>query len=404
MNNKNYNFVILIVFIALTPGNLVYPDSQDIDKTIEYKSEELGKIRNEISQYKRDLESTKSKEKSILAKLQEVEKEISLTEKMILQLSREQKQKEDEIQSLINSIHQLEEDLEELKENFANRLVKIYKEGDMSDWELILSSQSINQAIYRYKYLKIISDIDRKTAKGIKLGIRKTENSKMKLAEELKDKEKIAAEKRKYQASLSSQKSEREKQLSRAKKDKATLLAQINEKEKAAAELSELIATLEQEREERLKELARHRERSGIKKENPFLTDQGQFMWPVEGEIVSRFGMHKHPTLKTVTENSGIDIKAPKGTSIKSISDGVVTTITYIKGFGNTIIIDHGSGFYTVYTHVENVKVTVDQYVSTGTIIAEVGDSGSLEGSLLHFEIWKNKEKLNPEKWLAKIS
>lgn len=404
MKYKGYNFALLVVSIVLILGNAAYPGSQDIDKTIEYKSEELEKIRSEISQYKRDLENTKSKEKSILTKLQEVEKEISLTEKMILQLSKEQKEKEKEIQSLTNSINQLEEDLEELKKNFANRLVKIYKEGDMNDWELILSSQSINQAIYRYKYLKIISDIDRKTAEEIKIGIRKTESSKRKLAEELRNKEKIAAEKKKYQASLSTQKVQRERQLNQAKKDKSTLLAQIKEKERAATELSELIATLEKEKEERLKELTRQRERTGVKKENPFLTDQGQLRWPVEGEIVSRFGTHKHPTLKTVTENSGIDIKAPKGTPIKSISDGVVTTITYIRGFGNTIIIDHGSGFYTVYAHVENINVTVDQYVSTGTIIAEVGDSGSLEGSLLHFEIWKNKEKLNPEEWLAKIS
>ncbi|MCK4689209.1 MAG: M23 family metallopeptidase, partial [Candidatus Marinimicrobia bacterium] len=113
-------------------------------------------------------------------------------------------------------------------------------------------------------------------------------------------------------------------------------------------------------------------------------------------------GIQKNPVLKTITENSGIDIKAEKGTPVKAILDGVVTTITYIRGFGNTIIIDHGSGFYTVYTHVENVHIYEKQYISTGTIIANVGESGTLSGSILHFEIWKNKIKLNPEDWLAK--
>jgi len=114
--------------------------------------------------------------------------------------------------------------------------------------------------------------------------------------------------------------------------------------------------------------------------------------------------LQKHPTLKTITENSGIDIKVRQGTPVRAVLDGVVTTITYIRGFGNTIIIDHGSGFYTVYTHIDNVNVFEKEYITKDTIIAEVSDSGTLGEALLHFEIWSNRTKLNPEEWLAKQS
>nr|MBC8491953.1 peptidoglycan DD-metalloendopeptidase family protein [Candidatus Neomarinimicrobiota bacterium] len=218
---------------------------------------------------------------------------------------------------------------------------------------------------------------------------------------ELKDQEKIIDEKKERQHALSKQKQQRDRQLKITKKDKNSLIAQIKSKEKAAAKLLNLISDLEKERENRRQELERQRQHAGIRAENPFLDSRGKLGWPVAGQVVSKFGMQKHPILKTITENSGIDIKVRKGTPVRAVLDGVVTTITYIRGFGNTIIIDHGSGFYTVYSHVENVNVFEKEYITRNTIIAEVGDSGSLSGALLHFEIWSNRTKLNPEEWLA---
>ena len=90
------------------------------------------------------------------------------------------------------------------------------------------------------------------------------------------------------------------------------------------------------------------------------------------------------------------------GTNVISVADGVVTTITYIRGYGRTIIIDHGENFYSVYTHIEKVNVRENQYVANNTKLAEIGDSGSFDGTRLHFEIWKNNTKLNPEKWLKR--
>jgi len=157
---------------------------------------------------------------------------------------------------------------------------------------------------------------------------------------------------------------------------------------------------LEKEKEKRAIEIARQRTLRGEKDTTPFPKKKGSLSWPVSGQIVSKFGKHQHPTLKTITENSGIDIKANRGQPVISVADGVVTTITYIRGYGRTIIIDHGDNYYSVYTHIENVKVREDQYVARNTPLAEIGDSGSFDGTRLHFEIWNNSNKLNPETWL----
>ena len=117
---------------------------------------------------------------------------------------------------------------------------------------------------------------------------------------------------------------------------------------------------------------------------------------------ISKFGRQWNPKLKTTTENPGIDIKGKPGSAIRSVLGGIVTTITYIRGYGTTLIIDHGGGFYTVYSHVTNIQTSVDSQVRNGDVIAYMGDSGSINGSKLHFEIWGKGQKLDPEKWLIK--
>jgi len=389
---------IIFLLIFLNTGSYA---QEDIDKKINYKSEELEKIRKEIEAHKSQLKKAKSREQSILSQLEETEREISLTTKLIRQLQREQKQKEEQIEHTRKSIERLSGNLETLKTNFAKRLIRLYKQGDYNDWELIMTSQSLNQAIYRYKYLRVIAEIDKKSAENIRLNIAAIKQKKEQLLQELTDQRKIINEKTRYQRNLAQQKDRRNRQLRAAKKDRNNLIAQIKAEEKAAEEIKQIIAGLEKERKEIQHRLERQRTMAGVKTANPFLDSRGKLPWPVTGQVISKFGLHKHPVLKTITENSGIDIKVSRGTPVRAVLDGVVTTITYIRGFGNTIIIDHGSGFYTVYSHVNNVNVFEKEYVSRNTIIAEVSDSGSLSGALLHFEIWSNRTKLNPEEWLA---
>ncbi|HDP67321.1 MAG TPA: hypothetical protein ENN20_02340 [Candidatus Marinimicrobia bacterium] len=396
--NKTGKILFFIVIACFTFSF----SQEEIDKKIDYTSEELRKIRQEIQHYKTQLEKTRSKEQSLLSQLQQTEQEISLTSKLVRQLSREQQLKEQQIAQTRASIERLTGNLETLKRNFARRLVHIYKQGDFNDWELLLTSQSLNQAIYRVKYLRILTDIDKKTVANIRLNIRAIDQKKEQLTAELADLQKIISEKLRYRETLSNQKRQRDRQLKNAQKDRNNLLAQIKAKEKAAAELAELIASLEKESEAIQRELERQRRMAGMVTVNPFLESRGKLIWPVNGQVVSKFGIQKHPTLKTITENSGIDIKVSKGTPVRAVLDGVVTTITYIRGFGNLVIIDHGSGFYTVYSHIDNVTVYEKEYVKRNTIIAEVSDSGSLSGAMLHFEIWSNRTKLNPEVWLAK--
>ena len=136
-----------------------------------------------------------------------------------------------------------------------------------------------------------------------------------------------------------------------------------------------------------------------------FASHQGKLPWPVEPDkkpvIASKFGPQKHPVLKTISENTGIDIQVASGSNVLAVADGEVSILTFIPGFGNTLILNNYDGYRTIYAHLSEITVVESQRVKAGEKIAKSGDS--VDKPILHFEIWFGKEKQNPELWLAKL-
>ena len=149
----------------------------------------------------------------------------------------------------------------------------------------------------------------------------------------------------------------------------------------------------------REEELARQRAQQNNEITGNFTKMKGKLPWPVNGTIVSRFGLEKDSKTGVVIENVGINIAIGNNNEVKSVLDGVISTITYIRGHGKVIIIDHGEGFSTVYAKVDNIKINENEYVQMGTTIATISknNQGAAE---LHFEVWGNQKKLDPQIWL----
>ncbi|MBI4720843.1 MAG: peptidoglycan DD-metalloendopeptidase family protein [Chitinivibrionia bacterium] len=140
----------------------------------------------------------------------------------------------------------------------------------------------------------------------------------------------------------------------------------------------------------------------GIEGAGDFAGLKGRLMRPVDGKIVKPYGASKHPKFGTVTFNSGVDISASDGSPIRAVARGKVEFVDWIAGYGQCLIINHGGGYYTLYAHVSQVFAAPEQVVSAGEVIAEVGDTGSMEGFVCHFEIRKSKEALDPADWFAR--
>ncbi len=144
------------------------------------------------------------------------------------------------------------------------------------------------------------------------------------------------------------------------------------------------------------------------KDEKPFLKKfsfsnyKGQLHIPVKGKIISKYGPSTEGNYKAFTFQKGIDIKVERGEPVKSVFKGNVMFAQWLKGYGNLLIINHGDNYYTLYAHVEEIFKQKGESVETGEVIATAGDTGSIKGMCLHFEVRHHGKPLNPMKWLKK--
>lgn len=133
-----------------------------------------------------------------------------------------------------------------------------------------------------------------------------------------------------------------------------------------------------------------------------FASRKGSLIPPVKGEIISRFGPSSSTDYKSFTFQKGIDIKVERGEPVKSVFKGEVMFAQWLKGYGNLLIINHGDNYYTLYAHVEELFKQKGEHVETGEVIATAGDTGSIKGMCLHFEVRHHGKPVNPINWLRK--
>ena len=374
---------------------------RDYNEELRYQNEAINAMKKEMDDLRTKIRKTNTKEVTTAKRITNLDEEIALVSKLIQSLKNEEQKTKNRVQILEKEIKSKEEELELLKLRYKQRVVNTYMRGRLSNLEKVLSSTSWRQAVYRTQYLKVISEIEQEMTKQIESLLIQISKQKLELESVLRNNLALKREKRKQMSSLRKMRIKRKKELTRIRQDKNALANYIQEKSAGIKQLEGIIKKVLEdkarfEREERI------RQQQEVLQTKSFNTLRGQLPWPASGRVISKFGKQWNAKLKTTTDNPGIDIKGKPGSAIRSVLNGVVTTITYIRGYGTTVIIDHGGGFYTVYSHVTNIQTHVDSEVRSGDVIAYMGDSGSINGSKLHFEIWGKGQKLNPEKWLAK--
>ena len=393
---------VMIVFIFFYPRDSYgQSDDRDYDEELRYQNNAINALKTELKQLRLKIKTAESRERSTVNRLSSIDKEISLTNKLIQSLIFEEEKARKTIYQLKKDILKNENELESLRIRYKQRVLKAYKKGNLTDLEKVISSTTWRQAIYRTHYLKLISNIEKKLTKKIEKLLVDISRQKVELEVVLRDNLNLKRDKQTQITSYRNMRINREKELNRIRNDKNALTSYVSEKEEGIQQLEKIIKRVLEDKARFEREL-RIRQQQETLKTKSFKALKGQLPWPADGRIISKFGRQWNSKLKTTTENPGIDIKGKPGSSIRTVLGGVVTTITYIRGYGTTIIVDHGGGFYTVYSHVTNIQTNVDSQVRNGDVIAYMGDSGSINGSKLHFEIWGKGQKLDPEKWLRK--
>jgi len=386
--------VMAFVFILLSAS--FAQDQADVE--LRKNRSSLEKVKEEISALKKEIRRADIKSSSALDQIKTIDREISLLGKAKRLLNNEVRLLNAKISDMHEDLTSRLKRLSQLRERYQKRAVHLYKKGNVRDLLLLIESKSINQSLVRLKYYKFFSDQEKKLISSIKNEVAQIQVLEADLEAQRNSLEQSIDEKNRQETSYISKKSEKKVLVDKMQWNKRNLEKRLSDAQVEYEKLYQIILALERQRRE--SEKTGRVDRSFALNTREFKKNKGKLPWPVEGKILHAYGKQRNAQLKTTINNTGIDIRAAHGTKVQAIFTGIVSMITYLSGFGNTIIVDHGEGYYSVYSHLEDILVEVDQLVDMGEVIGLVGDSGSLEGSKLHFALFANQQTENPQKWL----
>ncbi len=142
--------------------------------------------------------------------------------------------------------------------------------------------------------------------------------------------------------------------------------------------------------------------RAGLTGPGGFSIRRGKLPLPAAGPITVGFGRVVNPRFNTVTVQNGIDVEAPAGAPVRAVAAGRVVHAGWFKGYGNLVIVDHGEGYHTLVAHLATMQTAMGEEVEAGAVLGTVGDSGSLKGPYLYFEIREKGRPVDPRPWLAR--
>ncbi len=401
LSDKLRTFLLHIFLVAVVASSRLAGSTQD---EIKKKQVELESLRDQIKEFEGKIKEQQKNEKATLELLDTYDRKATIVRRLISKLKNEEKELQKNIEQTRLELGKLEDQLSFLKRHYARYVSSVYKSGKDYDVELLLTSTSINQFYLRTEYLKRFTEQRQKDSQKISTKKNEIENRQLRLQQQLSEERRLIAEKGAEEDKLATLVTERKDVLFQIRKDKKSIQREIDRKIKAAQQLENLVANLIEA--ERIKKEREAKAREGKFPQPPamvgtFESKKGKLRWPVsQGAVVAKFGNQRHPTLKTITENTGIDVAVKSGTPVSTVAEGEVTTIWWLPGYGNLVIVDHYSGYRTVYAHLSEIQVAEGQRLKEGDIIGASGET--LEGPRLHFELWKDREKQNPELWLGK--
>ena len=359
----------------------------------EYKTRQEH-IRREIVKGRQEVETITRKETDVIKRLNQVEVAFKQSKERAALLSKEIDKLDKEITKASRTSEELRKRIRVNEEYVARRLVAMYKMSWLGTIDLLASADSMQEFIQRKAALQHILAYD-ETIRDEMV------KNQAELAKVLHDLEQHKTEKneraqayKKQIRQMSEERSLRQKLLADIRDQKALELAAINALTQAAADLDDKINSLREE--------LKNEDQDESASQSTFSAHKGLLIMPVKGSIVSLFGPYKNQKYNITNFRSGIDFKADKGEPIRSVFKGRVLYSDWFKGYGNMIIIDHGQNYYTVYAHLEETFKSKGDEVEAGEVIATVGDTGSLEGARLYFEVRHHGKPVDPLAWLKK--
>ncbi|MEM6523006.1 MAG: peptidoglycan DD-metalloendopeptidase family protein [Bacteroidota bacterium] len=384
------------IFICLSLLSLPLLAQKTKTQLQKEKQENLLKIQ----EAQKILAETKSQKKNTIGQLNALSQRIRAQEALISSIRKEVVLLNGEIDENNQIIDALEEDVKKLKEEYSAMVYSTYKANQGFDrLTFLFSASTFNQFLMRLKYMEQYSEARQKQTIQIKKVQDALTSQTTIIQSRMSEKNILLAEQLEEGKSLSQLKDSKNKLVNNLQKEEKRLLADLENRRTAVAKLEKYINDIIKEEMEKARLAEKKDTEATLRLSNNFAENKAKLPWPVKGFVAQKFGRQNHPVLKRIIlENTGIQIQTSQNEKVKSIFDGVVSQVAFIKYLGNTLLVSHGD-YFTVYAGMKDVFVKRGQQIMTGQELGTV--LTNKEGvSELKFEIRKNEKPLDPQQWL----
>ena len=366
----------------------------DPEGRVNAQREELARIRAERDELEQKMSGLQNTAHELRDEVNLLDKQHDATSRMVKSLDDQLVSITEEVTNTSNDLAKSEQEAAIKRAVLQRRLIEIYKRGPLYSAEVLFSSKSVGQLVARYKYLHLIALRDKGLVQRLDELHEKIEAQHGQLVRLQSSVAENRSEKEKEAARLADLERMQAANLQRVQEDAKRTKARLAELEKSEARLNNVIASIEAERRRAGSRSAANATPSSIR-----TTDLGRLDWPVNGAFLYRFGRQVNPN-NTTTRWNGVGITATVGTAVKAVSAGTVAYAGPMGTYGNTVILEHGGGDYSVYGSLGRIDVRKGARVIKGQALGTVGVSDPALGPHLHFEIRRGGPAVDPAEWL----
>jgi murein hydrolase activator len=383
-----------LVQVAMTAAA---PDPASLPGLPELKEAGLAAedVRKQFEASKAELAATEHREREVIKSLNAAQEELDLARKQVREAEAALAELRTEIERIEQDCADLAKEIDVNEAYASQRLVALYKLNWVGRIEVLATAESFFDVVSRQAALSRILNHD----EALLEKLHKEQRTQEILLEQLNARQ---SEKRSLELTLTA----RIAQLKTEHDRRGTLLEKVRT-QKSLAHLAMLdLQTAAHQLDSALQLLQTAPENKAqtafAAAASPFDAYKGLLNWPVKGKILTFFGPSRDEKYNVTHFKSGINIQAERGEPIRAVSNGYTVFANWFKGFGNMLIIDHGDHYYTVYAHLEEIFKDRGDQVEKDEVIATVGDSGSLVGPALHFEVRHHGKPMDPLQWIKK--
>lgn len=366
---------------------------QSFDQQLRTNQERLENIRRERSQVEQELARMRARAHSIADELANIDRQKGSTNRIVNELDRQINALSVQIDQITMDLLLAQDALEEKRAVLERRLVDIHKRGPLYEYQVLLAAESFGELLSRYKYLHLVSRLDRLLTNDVWKLRNRTARERQMLLDARNTLARRRSERSDELQRFLTLERERQARLRETRRSERAVRQRLTQLERDERQVNDLLAELERAR--------RAAEARGSVPGAAITTaDLGQLDWPVEGRILYQFGTGVGPNNTRIPWH-GIGIAAPVGTPVQAVASGIVSLAGPLGTYLTSVLLDHGGGYYTFYAYLSDASVAKGEQVLRGQVIGHVGGEASDEGPHLHFEIrGQGGIPLDPVNWL----